>query len=180
MTASTVERVPEWQMSTAEWQASKTQREAAERERRKQIGALVQDICKSVLPKSLQQELAKLNAASRAADEAVANVQRELEAHRNNPPSDMANVREYAVRKIELEAALPIVQRKAADARAAKNAVLQRARELLQAEHARRVQALDAEIDRIRADAERAIEAAHAQYQVLAATEGHLTHYEGD
>jgi hypothetical protein len=177
LTTGSVATQPAW-MNKEQWDASKAQREAAARELIKQIEAIMQDMVK-VLPKSVQQELAKLNAASREADAAVAKVQQELEVHRNNPPSDMADVREYAVRKIELEASLPILQKRAADARRAKDAVAERARELLRAEHSRRRQDIDAEIERIRQDAERAIEDARARYRLLEEAAGRLQTYEG-
>jgi hypothetical protein len=178
MTAGSVVTSPDW-IDKATWEASRSQREAAAREWAKQLTAMKQDMLKG-LPKGLQQELAKLAAASKAADQALAQTKQELEAHLAHPPEDTAQIREYAVRKIELETTLPILQTRAAAARKAKEDVMQKVHYHVRGERERRVVALDAEIDRIQQEAERAVVEARKRYALIEEAAGQLATYEGD
>lgn len=152
--------------SAEQWEADRPQREAAHRAYDRKLSEVVAPIV-ATLPKK---QLEALRGARRSADDARSQlevIQRELAEHLARPATELSAVREWALRRLELEGSVPIVQEVATTKQQEYERLLVEARRLLQTEWRTRTQAEDVALEQAERDAAAMIESARARRELI-------------
>ena len=102
---------------------------------------IAQTVIKDVLTRQLRNEIASARRQAEDAQHAAATFQLELEAHLANQPTETAQVQDWVIRRMTLEASVPIARKQAEERKAALDEVLTRVRQLLLREWSKRNQA---------------------------------------